>query len=430
MQLLIFEDDGYKNLLPLVYSRATFNLRCGFDNLLSKIESAVGLTADALFVRKSLAAVMAERQTRRVNQTATGDDQLWVNGRLLLRNRLDLPKDSAVWRGEALVAARLSRALACKLSPAILLDRAKLRETLSSCQSVELPEDVGLFVDFPWQLVHENAAEIIRQSRAMKFILSGNISPGAHLISDNPINIGECTTIKPGAVLDAERGPIFIGENVTVHPGAVIQGPCYIGDGCMIQPGASIRTGCSIGMVCKIGGEVEETIFHGYSNKQHDGFIGHSYIGEWVNLGADTVGSDLKNTYGPVRVPINGVSVDSGQAFVGAYIGDHTKTAIRSALPTGCVIGYACNIAVGGYVPQFVPSFSWLTDKGAEPNDPARSLEVARKVVARRDRKYSPAEESLFLSIQKEAMLNESAPQSGRARKEATGIDVIDHSKR
>lgn len=412
MQLLIFEDDGYKNLLPLVYSRATFNLRCGFDNLLAKIEAAVGLTTDALFVRKSLARVLAERQTRRINQPSTGDDQLWVNGRLLLRKGLDLTKDSAVWRGDSLAAARLSRNIACKLTPEMLLDRQRLRELLAPCQKVELSEEAGLLIDYPWQLVHENAVEIIRQSRDRQFNLAGKISPGAHLISDNPIHIGSGSVIKPGAVLDAEHGPIYLGENVTVHPAAVIQGPCYIGDGCTIQPGASIRTGCSIGMVCKVGGEVEGTIFHGYSNKQHDGFIGHSYVGEWVNLGADTVGSDLKNTYGPVRVPINGVPVDSGQAFVGAFIGDHTKTAIRTALPTGCVIGYACNLAVGGFVPQFVPSFTWLTDMGAAANDPAKALDVARKVVARRDRTYSAAEEALFLSIQKEAMLLETAPLS------------------
>ena len=412
MQLLIFEDDGYKNLLPLVYSRATFNLRCGFDNLLAKIEAAVGLTADAVFVRKSLARVLAERQTRRVNQPSTSDDQLWVNGRLLLRKGLDLTKDSAVWRGDALAAARLSRTIACKLTPDVLLDRQRLREILAQYQTVELSEETGLLIDYPWQLVHENAAEIIRQSRDRQFTLAGTISPGAHLISNNPIHIGAGSVIKPGAILDAEHGPIYVGEKVTIHPGAVIQGPCYIGDGCTIQPGASIRTGCSIGMVCKVGGEVEGTIFHGYSNKQHDGFIGHSYVGEWVNLGADTVGSDLKNTYGPVRVPINGIPVYSGQSFIGAFIGDHTKTAIRTALPTGCVIGYACNIAVGGFVPQFVPSFSWLTDKGVAPNDAAKALEVARKVVARRDRKYSAAEEALFLSIQKEAILLEAGLQS------------------
>ncbi len=409
MQLLVFEDAGYRNLLPLVYSRCTFNLRCGFDNLLSKIETAVGRTAEALFVRNELAAVMAERQTRRVNQPSTGDDQFWINGRYLLRHDIQLPPQSAAWKGDALVAARVSRAIGSKLSPDTFLDPSRLKDALAGCASVSLPMEAGRLMDDPWQLVSENAAEIIRQCAGAAMNAASMAHPGAHFVNPSAIHIGKGSHIKPGVVLDAESGPIFIGEGVTIHPCAVVQGPCYIGDGCTIQPGASIRSGCSIGMVCKVGGEVEGTIFHGYSNKQHDGFIGHSYVGEWVNLGADTVGSDLKNTYGPVRVPINGKPVDTGETFVGAFIGDHTKTAIRTTLPTGCVIGYACNVAVSGFVPTFVPSFTWLTDGGRQVNEPEKALALARKVVARRNRSYSPAEEALLLSIQKTAAEHETA---------------------
>lgn len=408
MQLLVFEDAGYRNLLPLVYSRATFNLRCGFDNLLAKIEAAFDRTADAIFVRKGLAAVMAERQTRRVNQPAVGDDQLWVNGRLLLRRPVDLPPQSAAWRGDILLAARVIRTVGAQLSIDALLDSQKLRAALASHRDVPIPDDACVLIDYPWQLVHENAAEIIRQSQGRDFNIIGKVYPGAHLVNEHPIHVGEGSKVKPGAVLDAEAGPIWIGDNVVVSPNAVITGPCFIGDGCTILPGASIRHSCSIGTACKIGGELEATIFHGYSNKQHDGFLGHSYVGEWVNLGADTVGSDLKNTYGPVSVPINGKPVDSGQMFVGAFIGDHTKTAICTKLPTGCVIGHACNIVAAGFVPKFVPSFSWVTESGGiTSNDPHKALEVARTVVARRNRNYSKHEEALFLSIAEEAKSHE-----------------------
>jgi UDP-N-acetylglucosamine diphosphorylase/glucosamine-1-phosphate N-acetyltransferase len=399
MNLVVFEDSGYQNLLPLVYSRATFNLRCGFDNLLAKIESAMQRTADALFVRPALAKVIAQRQTRRVNQPSTADDQLWVNGRWLMRAALDLPPLSAMWVGDALVAARITRAIGSQITPDILLDSVRLRSLVSSLRTIDMPASAGRLIDYPWQLVHENADEIVRQSAQRPFNIAGKVYPGAHLITDRPIHIGAGATIKPGAVLDTESGPIYIDSNVTINAGAVIAGPCFIGEECVIQSGASIRAGCSIGMMCKVGGEVEGTIFHGYSNKQHNGFLGHSYVGEWVNLGADTVGSDLKNTYGPVRVPINGREIESGQMFVGAFIGDHSKTAIGTRLPTGCVIGYGCNIAANGFTPKFVPSFSWLTNEGAGRNDPARALDVARKVVSRRGRKYSAEEESLFVSI-------------------------------
>lgn len=409
MQLVVFEDAGYVNLLPLVYSRAAFNLRCGFDNLLAKIEAASGRTADAVFVRKSLAAVMGERQTRRVNQPATTDDQLWVNGRLLLRAHVEIPVKSAVWRGDTLLMARIDCATGCKLHSQVLAEPTKIREILAGLTEASLPDGAATIIDYPWQLIQENAAEIVRQARDLKVI--GKICSGTHVLNEGAIHVGEGAKIKPGAVLDAEDGPIWIGESATVGPNAVISGPCYIGEGCMIRPGASISAS-SIGMVCKVGGEIEGTIFHGYSNKQHDGFIGHSYVGEWVNLGADTVGSDLKNTYGKVSVPINGRAVDSGQIFVGAFIGDHTKTAIGTRLPTGCVIGYGCNVACSGLTPKFVPSFSWLTDDGAMANDSQKALAVARTVVGRRNRKYSKYEEALFLSIVEESKKHEQSAMS------------------
>ena len=107
----------------------------------------------------------------------------------------------------------------------------------------------------------------------------------------------------PCVVLDAEEGPIYIGRNVKISPHTSIQGPCYIGDNTLIQANAVIRENTSIGPVCKVGGEIEASIIHSYSNKQHDGFLGHSYLGQWINIAADAINSDLKNTYGSVRVP-------------------------------------------------------------------------------------------------------------------------------
>jgi UDP-N-acetylglucosamine diphosphorylase/glucosamine-1-phosphate N-acetyltransferase len=275
-------------------------------------------------------------------------------------------------------------------------------------RKADLPADAVLLLEYPWQIVHANEAEITRQVGAMQRQRLGRVYPGAHLLNESAIHIGAGSRIKPAAVLDAEAGPIFVGENATVSPNVTITGPAYIGDGCTIQPGASIRGGTSIGPVCKVGGEVEGTIIHAYSNKQHDGFVGHSYVGEWVNLGADTVNSDLKNTYGSVRVTLNGLEIDTGLKFVGAFIGDHAKTGIGTRLPTGCIVGYAANIFTSRYAPKSSPSFAWLTDEGLQFNDPQKALAVARKVVARRNRKLSQLEEALFLSIAETARQFES----------------------
>src|SRR5262249_54025468 len=159
------------------------------------------------------------------------------------------------------------------------------------------------------------------------------------LVNEHAIHVAAGATIKPGVVLDADHGPIHIDRDALIEPNAVLQGPCYIGPGSIIRPGAAIRENTTIGPVCKVGGEVEASIFQGYANKQHDGFLGHSFVSPWANLGADTVTSDLKNTYGTIRVHLNGVGVESGQQFIGSIIGDHAKTGIGTILPTGCVLG-------------------------------------------------------------------------------------------
>lgn len=410
MTIVLFEDHGFLDLLPLVYSRATFNLRCGFSNLREKVEHAHGRPIDAMFVRPSIAEVMAERWKLPVNVAPGAERQLWINGRAMVRGAIDLPADTACWDGDALVAANVSAAVAKGLAIETLLDGAKLGAALKALRRVEIPAETCRLIRYPWNLIHANSGEIVRQFALHgQGAILGKVYDGVHILNSAAVWIGKGTKIKPCTVLDAEDGPIHIGDNVTVNPNVTISGPCFIGDHCVVQSGANIRGGTSLGTFCKVGGEIEGTIFHGYSNKQHDGFVGHSYVGEWVNLGADTVTSDLKNTYGPVKVAINGREVDSGETFVGSIIGDHSKTGINTTLPTGCVVGYACNLFASVHPPKFVPSFSWVTDDGTAVNEPARALAVAMKVVARRKREYSEAERGLFLGVEREAKKFEAA---------------------
>jgi UDP-N-acetylglucosamine diphosphorylase/glucosamine-1-phosphate N-acetyltransferase len=146
-----------------------------------------------------------------------------------------------------------------------------------------------------------------------------------------------------------------------------------------------------------VGGEIETSIMMGYANKQHDGFLGHSYVAQWVNLGADTVTSDLKNTYGAIRVFINGIGMETGQRFVGSLIADHAKTGIGTILPTGCVIGVAANVFTPGAVPKFVPSFSWLTHEGMTEYRVDKAIQTARTVMDRRDVELTPAGRELLV---------------------------------
>ncbi len=403
--LVIFEDDGFRNLLPLTYWRTTCELRTGYASLLehalAALDGAAAFDEIILWCRPEMAAVTASRFAYPVNSRPQSDQTLFVNGRLLLTAAsAEAPAPSAQWHEGCPVVINANRELASRLSPELMQQPEALRRVLHGIDShifVATPK----LICYPWDLVHANADMLHHgwQNAGQPADLAGRICEGVHILNRQAVRIGEGSILKPGVVLDAENGPIVIGSNVTISPNTSIEGPCYIGDGSIIQPGASLRDAVSIGPRCKVGGELESSIIHGFSNKQHDGFLGHAYVAEWVNLAADTVNSDLKNTYGPVRVPINGTEVDSGQMFVGLTIGDHSKTGIGQMFPTGAVVGFGCNIATCEFAPKFVPSFTWLTGQGAAAYAVDRCLEIARRVVARRQKTLTPAEEAWFLQL-------------------------------
>lgn len=401
LNTIIFEDEGYRNLLPLAYWRTLFELRCGYKNLFDHLLDVLPAAKVTLYCRPLLAAVTAERFSLPVNRAPDAERVLLINGRLLATEPLALPTGPAVqWIGDAPAAILADRRLLDSLTPETLLDTAASRALLRDLPEHEFSRS-GRLMGYSWDLVHQNEAMLRhgwRQAGAPAEV-AGRICPGTHLLNESAIHIGAGSVIKPGVVLDAENGPIYIGQGVVVSPNVAIEGPCYIGDGTLIQPGSALRDAMSIGRHCKVGGELDASIIHGYSNKQHDGFLGHSYVAEWVNLAADTVNSDLKNTYGTVRVRINGVEVESGQMFVGLTIGDHSKTGIGQMFPTGAVVGFGCNIATCEYAPKYVPSFTWLTAHHHCPYDIQRCLEVARRVMRRRQITMTSAEEALFMSL-------------------------------
>ena len=188
-------------------------------------------------------------------------------------------------------------------------------------------------------------------------------------------------------LLDDQDGPIVIEDNVNIMPGAMIKGPVYICSGSTIKMGAKIYGPTVIGPHCKIGGEVSNCIFLGFSNKAHDGFLGHSIIGEWCNIGAGTNNSNLKNDYGNVKIwnYLSEKFKDSEQQFLGLFMGDHTKCAINTSFNTGTTIGVNCNIFGVGFPRNFIPSFSWGGSHGLKRYDFNKAMIVAERVMSRRD---------------------------------------------
>ena len=194
-------------------------------------------------------------------------------------------------------------------------------------------------------------------------------------------------TIEPQVVFDASAGPIYVGAGTTVNAFTRLVGPCYIGRSSTIL-GDRIAT-CSIGDHCKVRGEMSNTVMIGYANKGHDGFVGHSYMGRWVNLGAGTITSNLKNTYGSVTLWTPSGMRSTGMQFLGTLFGDHAKTGIGTCLTTGTVLGAAANVYGGQTPPKAVPPFAWGSAAPYSVYRLDKFLEVVERVMARRQVKLT-----------------------------------------
>ncbi len=210
---------------------------------------------------------------------------------------------------------------------------------------------------------------------------------------------GTDVALAPGCVVDARRGPVILDRGCDIAPHTLLEGPLYLGPGCRVKAGARIYGESSFGIGNRLAGEIGESTFGDFTNKQHEGFIGHAVLGSWVNLGAMTTCSDLKNNYGTVRVDLGSGSEDTGQRFVGLLAGDHVKTAIGTMFNTGTCVGFASNIFGGVMPPKLVPAFSW----GGHEAAPAYGLEqasaTAAVVMGRRGCRFLPAHHSLFARL-------------------------------
>lgn len=390
---VLFEDAAFATLLPTVYWRTVFDLRCGRTSLFGAAQRALPSPIVGLWTRDWIADVAAERFALPINKPLRAGDVL-INGRLILDKPIDIkPGPFVAYTDNVIAYVSCDEELAKRLAPEDFLDRKRWSDLIASCPNAEL---TGRLITYPWELIEHNIELLDSDWNPNDALIEGDVHPAATLLNPQAIRIERGARIMPAAVIDATDGPVVIEEGVTVRPQAYIQGPSHIANDTLIHAHAYIHGGTSIGPVCKIGGEVDACIFQDFSNKSHHGFLGHSYVGSWVNLGAGTSNSDLKNTYGPVRVPIAGQDVDTGMIFFGSVIGDHVKTAIQQTLPTGTVIGFASNVVLSGLVPRFVQSFTWLTDRGPEQGDVKRLVKTAAIAMQRRQRKLTEAERALF----------------------------------
>jgi UDP-N-acetylglucosamine diphosphorylase/glucosamine-1-phosphate N-acetyltransferase len=259
--------------------------------------------------------------------------------------------------------------------------------------------------EYIWDLMLANPANIARDFEIalgelgeMRARNLADLLEGSQVVGGSAIFIHPTATVLPGVVFDTTSGPIYIDEETVIEPGSYIVGPFSAGANCRILGGK--LAGSSLGPVCQVAGELEESVLQGFVNKHHAGFIGHSYIGEWVNFGAMTTNSDLKNNYSSVRVNINEKLRDSGSNKVGSFVGDHTKFGIGTLLNTGISIGVFCNIFGGTLIAdKSVPSFSWGDGRSWQRHEVEKALETAQRAMSRRNRKLSEEDVLLIRSL-------------------------------
>jgi UDP-N-acetylglucosamine diphosphorylase/glucosamine-1-phosphate N-acetyltransferase len=400
MQVVIYEDGREAQFGPLALLRPVFDLRCGALLLREKLELRRPSWRCALLPRAALTAAVAEQYPGRDVGTVGDEPTLLLSGRVVVDDALlsavEQSEGDALLRADGVsVGAYVTRRVP------ELLAGGRTTPDLSGLAAAGIECEA---IAYPWELVAATGREIEKDAALLegRGEQRGTVDQGARVLERSRVTLCAGSRIEPGVVLDAREGEIIVGRDAVVMPNAVVIGPAAVGDGTTIKAGARIYGGTSIGPRCKVGGEVEGSVIHSYSNKQHEGFLGHSYLGSWVNLGAATDVSDLKNNYGSVRVHIGGQEVDTGVTFVGATIGDHSKTAIGTKLNTGTVVGIFCNVFPGAFPSKSVPSFSWGTEDGFDVHDIDKALHTARRVMARRDVELTEAQEELIRRVFRE----------------------------
>ena len=398
MHVVIFEGIHWRTFAPLSLSRPVFMLATGAASLLEKQIRHTNPSRLTLWVRPELEEFARQRIVPRlsvpvqVNAPLDDEPALLLSGRTLHLRKYNVPEEESVVLDEGEVVRSAFIRNRAGLTPADAMRRSD-----RWMEIVHLPrmEPQTRLVEHLWDLIDWNEESLIEDFARRQSQHRPESKMPFHVIEPENIWIGPDAVVQPGVVLDGSKGPVMIGARAQIGANAVIQGPCSIGEHAQITPLALIRPGTTIGKMCKVGGEVSSSILFGYTNKAHEGFLGHSYVGKWTNLGAGTTTSNLKNTYGQITVMTPSGTVNTGKRFLGAMIGDHAKTAIGTRLMAGSYIGFAAQVALSGIAPRSVQSFTFRTDQGTEPYKLEKAIEVMKVVFSRRERAWTDLDESV-----------------------------------
>jgi len=367
---ILFDDDGRNLLLPFTFTRPCSEIRTGILTITEKWE--LRLKGKASFITEEYLQEKFPASAKAV---------LFINGRFVANNE-DVAKINLLKEGEGLWCDNLLLAYK-KNSNENIANYSQLHQSAS----VNKVESAAVnMLDEVWQIFKNNHQQIENDFQLLTSNRKSAPIPASAFVNDaTKIFIEEGAQID-FAFFNTNDGPIYIGENAHVMEGAMIRGPFALCHDSEVKMGAKIYTGTTIGPHCKVGGEVNNSVIFGFSNKAHDGFLGNSVIGEWCNLGADTNNSNLKNDYSEVKLwnYADQKFKGTGLQFCGLIMGDHSKCGINTMFNTGTVVGVFCNVFGDGFPRNYIPNFSWGGAAGQTGYQISKALKVAEAVMQRR----------------------------------------------
>ncbi len=406
--IVVYEDIAEPWFSPLDQLRAVFELKSGMLSFIERIFFLFPEARHHLFYREHLKGVVRKRYPDFFhNSLNVGLDVLFINGRVVVDNGLKKiiesfeDEDFFIMSGENVicfrlkgnkVAAFIENAVAQKFSDKFIINYFR------EIQGYKFENVTAYRFENIWQMILKNG-EMIKVDFEMLdkggLVLS-KVETHTVLTNEKDIYIGKNSLISPFVHIDATKGPVYIGRGVEIKSNVLIEGPAFIDNGTKIFPG-HIRENTSIGENCRIGGEVENSIFLANSNKYHAGFIGHSYVGEWVNFGAMTTTSDLKNNYKEISLDLGGTEHNTGTKLLGSLIGDHCKFGIGTLISAGTIFGVGVNMVNSNFkIQKRIPAFSWIVDGQRDTYLLDKFLETAKIAVARRNKSLLPEDISLL----------------------------------
>jgi len=378
MNYILFDGPHRNNLLPFTYTRPVADIRVGILTIREKWESYLDYTT----------TTVTEDYLSEKFPMVEMDVNIMINASYLPNYEViallkTLEKNQAIFKGEDVIA--------------FCIEESQEHDDFSKFEAIEFESDI-LKIERTWDIFSKNGQAIQDDFELLtKNRKSQPIPSTINTINPQHIFIEKGATLN-FATLNASNGPIYIGKNAEVMEGAVIRGPFALCNNAVVKLGAKIYGPTTIGPFSKVGGEVNNSVLFGYSNKGHDGFLGNSVLGEWCNLGADTNNSNLKNNYAEVRLWDYNTEgfAKTGLQFCGLMMGDHSKCGINTMFNTGTVVGVSSNIFGSGFPRNFVPSFSWGGSKGFVTYKTNKAYEVANVVMNRRNELFTEQDKKIL----------------------------------